>query len=85
MGILLLDGPTSLFWDDNESVVKNSTAPESMMKKRHTGICYHRTREACAAGFVCIAHENGDTNISGLLTKILPGPLMRDLLDGILW
>jgi hypothetical protein len=76
--------PTSLFCD-NESVVKNTTAPESRMKKCHTAICYHRTREACAAGFVRIAHEDGDSNVSDLLTKLMPGPRMRDLLDGVLW
>jgi hypothetical protein len=83
MGIPL-DGPTSLFCD-NESVVKNSTAPESTLKKRHTAICYHRTREACAAGFIRIAHEDGETNLADILTKLMPGPRMNALLDGILW
>jgi hypothetical protein len=83
MGIPL-DGPTSLFCD-NESVVKNSTAPESVLKKRHTAICYHRVREAGAAGFIRIAHEDGKTNLADVLTKIMPGPRMNELLDGILW
>jgi hypothetical protein len=83
MGIPL-DGPTSLFCD-NESVVKNLMAPESTLKKRHTAICYHRVHEACAAEFVRIAHEDGDTNISDLLTKLMPGPRMNALLDGVLW
>ena len=83
MGIPL-DGLTSLFCD-NESVVKNSTAPESVLKKRHTAICYHRVREASAAGFIRIAHEDGKTNLADVLTKIMPGPRMNELLDGILW
>jgi hypothetical protein len=44
-----MSGPTSVFCD-NESVVKNSTAPESILKKRHNAIAYHRAREAQAAG-----------------------------------
>jgi hypothetical protein len=48
MGIPL-DGSTSVFCD-NEGVVKNTTAPESPLKKKHVAICYHRCREALAAG-----------------------------------
>ena len=50
MGIPV-NGPTSVFCD-NESVVKNSTAPESMLKKRHNAISYHHAREAQAAGII---------------------------------
>jgi hypothetical protein len=46
-----LDGKTSVFCD-NEGVVKNATSPESSLKKKHTAICYHRCREALAAGFI---------------------------------
>jgi len=79
-----LEGPTSLFCD-NESVVKTLTAPESTLKKRHTAICYHRMRKACAAGYVRITHEDGDSNLADILTKLMPGPRMNALLDGILW
>jgi hypothetical protein len=54
MGIPL-NGPTSVFCD-NESVVRNSAAPESTLKKRHNVIAYHRAmEEAQAAGFICVA------------------------------
>jgi hypothetical protein len=33
-------------------VVKNTTAPESALKKRHNAIAYHRAREAQAAGII---------------------------------
>jgi hypothetical protein len=36
-----LDGSTSVFCD-NEGVVKNTTAPESPLKKKHVASCYHR-------------------------------------------
>ena len=59
MGIPLA-GPSSVFCD-NELVVKNSTAPESTLKKRHNAIAYHRAREAQAAGIIRVAWESGDT------------------------
>jgi hypothetical protein len=48
-----IDGPTSLFCD-NEAVVTNTTAPESTLKRKHNAIAYHRTREAQAAEIVSI-------------------------------
>ena len=72
MGIPL-DGETNVFCD-NESVFKNSTQPESVLKKKHNAVAYHRTREAQAAGLVRIAWEEGETNLADILTKLLPGP-----------
>ena len=83
MGIAV-DGPTNVFCD-NESVVKNTTRPESTLKKKHNAIAYHRVREAQAAGIVRISHEPGETNLADLLTKCLPGPRLRDLVSHILW
>jgi hypothetical protein len=78
MGIPL-NGPTSVFCD-NQSVVKNTTAPESVLKKQHNVIAYHRAREAQAAGFIRVAWENGETNIADLLMKLMPGPRLKDLM-----
>ena len=83
MGIPLA-GPTSVFCD-NESVVKNSTAPESTLKKRHNAITYHRAREAQAAGIIRVAWESGDTQIGDLLTKLMPGPRLKELVGYVLW
>jgi hypothetical protein len=83
MGIPM-SGPTSVFCD-NESVVKNSTAPESTLKKRHNAIAYHRAREAQAAGIIRVAWESGDTQIGDLLTKLMPGPRLKELVGYVLW
>ena len=48
MGVLI-DGPTYMFCD-NMSVVYNTTAPESMLKKKSNAIAYHAVREAVAMG-----------------------------------
>jgi hypothetical protein len=46
-----LSGPTSVFCD-NQSVVKNATAPELVLKKHHNAIAYHHAQEAQAAGII---------------------------------
>jgi hypothetical protein len=79
-----MDGPTSLFCD-NESVVRKSTAPESTLEKKHNAIAYHRTQETLAAEIVKIAKESGETNIADILTKLMPGPHLRKLASYILW
>jgi hypothetical protein len=64
---------------DNEGVVKNTTAPESTLKKKHTAINYHRVREAVANGTIRIAKEDTKTNLADMLTKSLPGVTLREL------
>jgi hypothetical protein len=83
MGIPITD-PTSVYCD-NEAVFKNSTFPKPVFKKKHNSIAYHRTREAQAAGTVRIAWESGETNVADILTKLLPGLRLRDLIRLILW
>jgi hypothetical protein len=78
------EGPTSVFCE-NEGVVKNTTAPESPLKKKHVTICYHRCQEAQAAGFVQITKEHTTTNLADVLTKPLSGKRRRELLQGLLW
>ena len=83
MGIEI-EGSTSLLCD-NESVVKNATRPESCLKKKHVAIAYHRVREAQAASIVRIAHQPGEFNLADVLTKLLPGPRLKELIGCILW
>lgn len=83
MGIEV-EGPTNVYCD-NDGVVKNSTRPESTLKKKHQAISYHRTREAQAANVVRIAKEDGATNLADIFTKLLAGPRLRELSGAILW
>lgn len=82
MGVAL-DGPANVFCDNN-SVVTNSSIPESTLKKKHVSICYHRVREACAAYMIRIVYEPTDTNLADCLTKALAGPVLRGLISKIL-
>ncbi len=83
MGIPV-EGPTNTFCD-NKSVVISSTMPETVLKKNHCAIAYHRAREAQAAGIIRIAFKDGATNLADIFTKCLAGPRLRDLIKGILW
>ena len=75
-----LDGPASIFCD-NEAVYKNTSIPESVLSKKHHSIAYHRCREAVAALTVRIAKEGTNTNLADLFTKLMT-ELKRDgLLD----
>ncbi|MGH7955275.1 MAG: Ty1/Copia family ribonuclease HI, partial [Gloeomargaritales cyanobacterium] len=79
-----IEGSTNVFCD-NEAVVKNSTAPESTLKKKHNAIAYHRVREAVAANMLRIAKEDTSTNLADLLTKSLPGPRLKQVCERILF
>ncbi|MGH3056456.1 MAG: Ty1/Copia family ribonuclease HI, partial [Gaiellaceae bacterium] len=83
MGVAI-DGATNVFCD-NEAVVKNTTAPESTLKKKHNAIAYHRVREAVAAEMIRIAKEASTTNLADMLTKPLPGPRLKFLCERVLF
>ena len=74
-----IKGPTNVFCD-NEAVFKNTTIPESMLKKKHNSICYHHCREAVAAKVMRVAKEGTLTNLADLFTK----PLMQSVREGLL-
>ena len=46
-----IEGPTNVYCD-NEAVTKNTTIPESTLKKKHNSIAHHCACEAVAAGTI---------------------------------
>ena len=83
MGFTITKPSTVLM--DNESVVKNTTLPSSVLKKKHNAIAYHRVREAVAAGIVRIAYIPSKENRADILTKPLNPQDYYYLLSGILF
>ena len=63
---------------DNEAVVRNTTAPESTLKKKHNAISYHRCREAVADRLLQVAKVRSKQNLADLATKSLPAPQRAD-------
>ena len=78
-----LDGPTILLCD-NQSVVHNGTRPDSVLKKKHNSISFHKIREAVAAGYVEIHKIATEDNLADLLTKVLSGVATTNLVSHIL-
>ncbi len=72
MGITV-DKPAYVF-GDNQSVLANTTAPGSTLKKKSNTIVYHFVREGCAPDGWRTAYINTDENVADLLTKPLAGP-----------
>ena len=70
MGIPI-HGPVYLF-GDNQSVLANTSIPESQLKKKSQSIAYHFIREGSARDEWRIAYVNTHENESDLLTKPLP-------------
>jgi len=83
MGIAI-EGPCSVFCD-NESVVKNSSIPESILKKKHNAIAYHHVRESAVAGIVRIGYIHRSTNLADMFTKPLPQLKIHGFCEQILY
>jgi hypothetical protein len=66
-----IEGPASVFCDNN-SVVLNVTVPESTLSKKHNAIAYHRVRESVASKVIRVAKEPTETNLADPLTKQVP-------------
>ncbi len=62
--------PTYMF-GDNLGVVQNATMKDSLLKKKHVAIAYHKVRESAAAGIVHPMKIHTSDNYADLLTKSL--------------
>ena len=69
---------------DNQSVIKNGSFPESVLKKKHCSVAYHIVREHVAAKKVLLFYENSKSNLADLFTKVLNLDSRQKLLKGIL-
>ena len=65
------DGPAYI-QGDNQSVLANTTIPDSQLKKKSQSIAYHFVREGCARMEWMTSYINTHLNKADLLTKVLP-------------
>ena len=63
-----VEDPTNVLCD-NKSIFKNTTIPDSTLKKKHTSIRYYWLREAVALGTMQVETEGTATNLADLFTK----------------
>ena len=79
-----VEGPTYIY-GDNMSVIKNTSKPESTLKKKSNSICYHFVREAVAMKECLTTWIPTLQNWADLLTKVLSGRKRRELVKGVLY
>ena len=65
-----LTGLTYMY-DDNMSVIYNTSLPESPLKKKSDSISYHAVGEAVASGEFLTTHCNTGDNYYHMMTKVL--------------
>ena len=65
------NGPAYIF-GDNQSVLANTTIPDSTLKKKSQSIAYHFVREGVARNEWRTTYVNTHENEADLLTKVLP-------------
>ena len=70
MGIPV-EGPTYIY-GDNQSVLANTTIPDSTLKKKSQSIAYHFVHEGVARDEWRTSYVNTHDNEADLLTKQLP-------------
>ena len=70
MGISV-EGPTYIY-GDNQSVLANTTIPDSTLKNKSQSIAYHYVREGVARDEWRTSYVNTHENEADLLTKQLP-------------
>jgi Reverse transcriptase (RNA-dependent DNA polymerase) len=64
-------------YGDNQSVLANTTIPESVLKKKSQSIAYHFVREGSACDEWWTGYVSTHENESDLLTKVLPNGAKR--------
>ena len=79
MGVKIIQ-PCTIFCDNN-SVVKSSTIPGSILKKKHLGIAYNMAREASAAREIEIRYIKTNENPSNPFTKAVTSADLKILDD----
>ena len=79
-----IEGATNIYCD-SEAVYKNCSILESILRKKHYSIDYHRNREAVSAGTCHISKEDSKTNLSYMFTKILSSIVREELLNRFIY
>ena len=80
MGIQVND--PAYVYGDNQSVLSNTTVPESIISKKHHSIAYHMVREGVSRNEWLTGYVRSEHNTSDTLTKTVPEGEERDRLVG---
>ena len=70
---------------DNMSVVKNTSVPESQLKKKSNSIACHFVRQQVAADVARISYKPTHSNLADMLTKVQSGEARYKLAKCVLF
>lgn len=73
----------ALICGDNMGVIQNCTISDSLLKKKHVAIAYHKTRESASAGMVHPIKIRSEHNFADILTKAVTGKTFWALFGGL--
>ena len=59
-------------YGDNQSILVNSSTPQSQLKKKSNSVAYHHVREGSTLDEWRVTYINTNDNLADLLTKNLP-------------
>jgi hypothetical protein len=82
-GIEIMEEETKIYGDNN-SVIINTSVPESKLKKKHHSINYNYVRESVAAGVVQIFKVDTGSNLADLFTKLVNWVTRKEIIGKIL-
>ena len=72
----------SALYRDNLGVIQNATIKDSLLKKKHVDISYHKVREAVAVGIIVPIKIASADNFADCLAKSLPITNHNRLING---
>ena len=75
----------SAVYGDNLSVIQNATINNSLLKKNHVAISYHKVHEAVVEGIIFPIKISSADNFADCLTKSLPIANHNRLINGLLY
>lgn len=76
---------SSILFGDNLGVVQNATMKESLLKKKHVAISYHKVREAAAYSIVHPMKIDGKYNSADVCTKARTNIVFHTLCGGVMY
>ena len=82
-GIGIMENKTKIF-SDNNSVVINTSNPQSTLKKKHHSISFNCVREVVVAGVASIYKVDTGSNLADLFTKLLSRDKRKNIVQKIL-
>ena len=82
-GIGIMENKTKIF-SDNNSVVINTSNPESTLKKKHHSINFNYVREVVVVGVALIYKVDTGSNLADLFTKLLSRDNRKNIVQNIL-